>query len=67
MLKAHASHPMDYENSGVGTGWHGWTMFRGPGAKWAPRKRERETTKKRKKKENDYRKEKRKEEKKIEN
>ena len=32
-------------SSGVATGWHGWTMSRGPGAKGA---HERETEKKRK-------------------
>ena len=25
-------------NSGVATGWHGWTMSRGPGAEGAPEK-----------------------------
>ena len=34
------------EGSGVATGWHGWTMSRGPGAKGAL---ERETKRKRKK------------------
>ena len=34
--------------SGVATGWHGWTMSRGPGAKGAP-ERETKNEKKRKK------------------
>ena len=37
--------------SGVATGWHGWTMSMGPGAKGAPRERQ-------KKKEEENRKEK---------
>ena len=28
------------KNSGVATGWHGWTMSRGPGVKGAPRERQ---------------------------
>ena len=44
-------------NSGVATGWHGWTMSRSPGAKGVP---ERETGKKMKnRKEKKGRKEKR--------
>ena len=27
-------------SSGVATGWHGWTMSMGPGAKGAPRQRD---------------------------
>ena len=27
---------LNERHSGVATGWHGWTMFRGPGAKEAP-------------------------------
>ena len=52
-------------NSGVATGWHGWTMSRGPGAKGPP---ERETKKKKMKtrKEKKGRKEKKKKEKKRE-
>ena len=41
-------------NSGVATGWHGWTMSRGPRAKRAPRpetKKENGEREKKKKKE----------------
>ena len=41
-------------DSGVATGWYGWTMSRGPGAKGAPRE-----TDKKKRKEREWRKEKR--------
>ena len=50
---------------GVATGWHGWTMSRGPGAKGAP-ERERETNKKRKGRKKEKKKEKKKERKKKE-
>ena len=43
--------------SGVATGWHGWTMSRGPGAKWAS---ERETKKKKKEEEEKRKKKKKK-------
>ena len=36
--------------SGVATGWHGWTMSKGPGAKEAPRKRVKKKMKNRKEK-----------------
>ena len=29
-----------WSSSGVVTGWHGWTMSRGPGAKGAPKERQ---------------------------
>ena len=45
-----------YQSSGVASGWHGWTMSRGPGAKGAP-ERQRE---KQGKEEKEKRKEKRK-------
>ena len=34
--------------SGVATGWHGWTVSRGPGAKGAPKERQKKKKKKRK-------------------
>ena len=35
-------------DSGVGTGWHGWTMSRGPGAKGATEKEREKKMKNRK-------------------
>ena len=35
-------------NSGVATGWHGWTMSRGPGAKRAPKRETKRKMEKRK-------------------
>ena len=49
--------------SGVATGWHGWTMSRGPGAKGAPKERH----KQKRKKENEEKEIKEKEEKKRDN
>ena len=45
------SYLRDPVTSGVATGWHGWTMSRGPGAKGAlEREREREKKKEKEKK-----------------
>ena len=53
----------NFQTSGVATGWHGWTMSRGPGAKGTP---ERERPKKKRKKKMKNRKEKQKKKKKKE-
>ena len=37
--------------SGVATGWHGWTMSRGPGAKGAPEREGKKKMKNKKRKE----------------
>ena len=37
-------------SSGVATGWHGWTMSRGPGAKGVPEREAKKKKKKRKEK-----------------
>ena len=41
--------------SGVATGWHGWTMPRGPGAKGAPEKDKKKKREEKKKKRNEKR------------
>ena len=42
---------LELKISGVATGWHGWTMSRGPGAKGAPRERQIKKKMRKKKKE----------------
>ena len=53
--------------SGVATGWHGWTMSRGPGAKGPPREREKKERKKRKEKKEKEKRKRKKEKKKKKN
>ena len=45
--------------SGVATGWHGWTVSRGPGAKGAPRERDKKGKRRTEEKEKNEKKEKR--------
>ena len=52
---------------GVATGWHGWTMPKGPGAKGAPERERQKNEEYKRKKKRRSRKEKKRKEKKREN
>ena len=49
LMRSHYVSRQKDASSGVASGWHGWTMSRGPGAKGAPRDREKKEKRKIKK------------------